>query len=367
MLGSVTSSYHLTYKGTKGKGTRSLCGLGLTNVAKWPKRCLKKAAFGREKRREVGNDFVVLPSGAFDPEEEWGRFVTTVSVVAAKTVRTQGPEWRNRLGLSLGTLELIAAKRAAHLDFIDEVREQLDTAFKNIEGVLSAQGDDTRVAEELTLAKVWVKHRWLGSRPWWCPSTRANVCGNPQIQRINLLNILGKVYAMLFMHRMSLVVWANLHEAQCNFRFGRGTVDTMFVMCQLSSVAQRKWFAMRINAIKTKVMLVGKGDSRLLATVTISGGQGSGARRLYPVLAFVGELAPRGHGEGAGLQHLCITALCLWGQDLECDAISIAPIGGSIQQLLERDHGRPGVKSAQLVVHLEHLQGQAVGLHAYSA
>jgi hypothetical protein len=31
LLGSVTSSYHLTCRGIEGKGIRSLCGLGLTN------------------------------------------------------------------------------------------------------------------------------------------------------------------------------------------------------------------------------------------------------------------------------------------------------------------------------------------------
>jgi hypothetical protein len=32
-------------------------------------------------------------------------------------------------------------------------------------------------------------------------------------RRINFLNILGKVYAMLLMHRVNRVVRANLHEA----------------------------------------------------------------------------------------------------------------------------------------------------------
>ncbi|CAM6033324.1 unnamed protein product [Sphagnum compactum] len=31
VLGNATLSYHLTYDDTKGKGTRSLCGLGLTS------------------------------------------------------------------------------------------------------------------------------------------------------------------------------------------------------------------------------------------------------------------------------------------------------------------------------------------------
>jgi hypothetical protein len=61
-------------------------------------------------------------------------------------------------------------------------------------------------------------------------------------------------------------------------------------------------------------------------------------------------------------QHLCTTALCLRGRDLECDAISTSLVGGGIQQLLKGDHGRLSVKLAQLAAHLEHLQGQAVGL-----
>jgi hypothetical protein len=43
---------------------------------------------------------------------------------------------------------------------------------------------------------------------------------------------------MLFMHRVSRVVGANLHEVQCSFCFSWGIMDTMFVMRQLSSVAQ---------------------------------------------------------------------------------------------------------------------------------
>jgi hypothetical protein len=38
-------------------------------------------------------------------------------------------------------------------DLIDEVREQLDTTVRNVEGVLSTQGDIIGVAEEPTLAK----------------------------------------------------------------------------------------------------------------------------------------------------------------------------------------------------------------------
>jgi hypothetical protein len=34
-----------------------------------------------------------------------------------------------------------------------------------------------------------------------------------------------------------------------------------------------EWFAMRINAAKTKVMSMGKGDSQLPTTIIINGGQ----------------------------------------------------------------------------------------------
>jgi hypothetical protein len=64
---------------------------------------------------EVGNHFAVQPSRASNPKKEWGHFVTVVSVIVAKTVGTQGQMQRNRLGLSPGMFELVAAKRAAHL------------------------------------------------------------------------------------------------------------------------------------------------------------------------------------------------------------------------------------------------------------
>ncbi len=55
---------------------------------------------------------------------------------------------------------------------------------------------------------------------------------------INLLNIPGKVYAMLLMHRVSKVVEPKLFEAQCDFYSGQGTTDAMFVLHQLASMAE---------------------------------------------------------------------------------------------------------------------------------
>jgi len=45
-----------------------------------------------------------------------------------------------------------------------------------------------------------------------------------------MLNILGKVYALLLMHRLGQCVGDQLHEAQCGFRGGRGIIDAMFVL-----------------------------------------------------------------------------------------------------------------------------------------
>jgi hypothetical protein len=47
---------------------------------------------------------------------------------------------------------------------------------------------------------------------------------------ISLLSIPGKVYATILLHRVSATVEPQLHEAQCGFRPGRGTVDAMFVL-----------------------------------------------------------------------------------------------------------------------------------------
>jgi hypothetical protein len=71
----------------------------------------RRIAFGQE----VGNRFVVLPSQAPDLEKEWGRFVTGVSATATKMIGTQGLVQRNCLELSLGMLELVTVKWAAHL------------------------------------------------------------------------------------------------------------------------------------------------------------------------------------------------------------------------------------------------------------
>ncbi len=72
----------------------------------------------------------------------------------------------------------------------------------------------------------------------------------------------------------------------------------------------------------------------------------------------------RAGGQSVGVQHLCGATLCVWCRDLERDIISAAAVGISIQQVLERDHGCAGFRSAQLGAHLENLPGQAVGLLA---
>ncbi len=55
---------------------------------------------------------------------------------------------------------------------------------------------------------------------------------------INLLSILGKVYTMLLMHRVSRVVEPKLLKTQCGFCSGRGTTNAMFVLRQLGSMAE---------------------------------------------------------------------------------------------------------------------------------
>jgi hypothetical protein len=52
---------------------------------------------------------------------------------------------------------------------------------------------------------------------------------------ISLLSIPGKVYASILLHRVAAQVEEQLHEAQCGFRPGRGTVDAMFVLRSLSA------------------------------------------------------------------------------------------------------------------------------------
>ena len=45
-----------------------------------------------------------------------------------------------------------------------------------------------------------------------------------------LLSIAGKAYAAILMRRLYQEVDSRLHEAQCGFRQGRGTVDAMFAL-----------------------------------------------------------------------------------------------------------------------------------------
>jgi hypothetical protein len=55
--------------------------------------------------------------------------------------------------------------------------------------------------------------------------------------------------------------------------------ENLVLMLQCMDTATER-FAMKINATKTKAMLVGKGDSRLLANITINGGQVKQVNRL---------------------------------------------------------------------------------------
>jgi hypothetical protein len=55
---------------------------------------------------------------------------------------------------------------------------------------------------------------------------------------ISLLAIPGKVYALLLMHRIQQHIDTQLHEAQCGFRKGRGTVDAIFAMRQLMGMCK---------------------------------------------------------------------------------------------------------------------------------
>jgi hypothetical protein len=60
-----------------------------------------------------------------------------------------------------------------------------------------------------------------------------DVTGN--YRGISLLSIPGKVYASILLHRVAAQVESTLHEAQCGFRPGRGTVDAMFVLRSLGA------------------------------------------------------------------------------------------------------------------------------------
>jgi hypothetical protein len=55
---------------------------------------------------------------------------------------------------------------------------------------------------------------------------------------ISFFSILGKVNAMLLLHKVSRVVEFKLLEAQCGFRFDRGTTNAMCVLRQLASMAK---------------------------------------------------------------------------------------------------------------------------------
>ena len=57
---------------------------------------------------------------------------------------------------------------------------------------------------------------------------------------ISLLSIPGKVYALLLMRRVSAHVELQMHEAQCGFRPGRGTVDAMYTMRQILCKCERR-------------------------------------------------------------------------------------------------------------------------------
>jgi Reverse transcriptase (RNA-dependent DNA polymerase) len=55
-----------------------------------------------------------------------------------------------------------------------------------------------------------------------------DTCGN--YRGISLLSIAGKVYATILLRRVSQQLDSKLHEAQCGFRQGRGTVDAMYTL-----------------------------------------------------------------------------------------------------------------------------------------
>ena len=56
-------------------------------------------------------------------------------------------------------------------------------------------------------------------------------CGN--YWGISLLSIAGKIFARIILNRLIAVSEANLPEAQCGFRPGRGTVDMIFTVRQV--------------------------------------------------------------------------------------------------------------------------------------
>jgi hypothetical protein len=196
---------------------------------------------------------------------------------------------QDRKGEHVYSPEAVLARFSEHFvrvlgggrDLTDEVREQLDADVWEVDGVLVAEAGGTRAGEEPSLVEVqacvfslrdavapgedditapllkacpegiaWL-HRvilamWKAGRalvawkralvvPMYKGKGSQQATNN--YRGISLLSIHGKVYAMLLMHRVNQVVGANLHEAQCGFRSGRGTVDAMFVLCQLSNAA----------------------------------------------------------------------------------------------------------------------------------
>jgi hypothetical protein len=85
-------------------------------------------------------------------------------MAATSATRAQGPPkvLLDRKGDHVYNLEAVLARFSEHFvgvlgggrHLIDEVWEHMDAAVKNVEGVLLAQGDSTRVTMEPTLAEV---------------------------------------------------------------------------------------------------------------------------------------------------------------------------------------------------------------------
>jgi len=216
---------------------------------------------------------------------DWAQQVKHMA--AGGTNRARGPPkvLQDRKGKHVYSPEAVLARFSKHFvrvlgggrDLTDKVWEQLDATVREVEGVLVAKAGGTGAGEEPLLVEVqacvlslrdavapgedgittpllkacpegiaWL-HRvilavWKAGRALvaWKRALVVSLYKGKGSQQatdnyrgISLLSIPGKVYAMLFMHRTNQVVGANLHEAQCGFRSGRGTVDAMFVLRQL--------------------------------------------------------------------------------------------------------------------------------------